>query len=228
MRKRPPAPGALPKRTICPRSSSTPRRTRGDRGVEVEIAADLVRRRHVDLAERHGDAEPGGAVGDAHGFVNLAGHAPAPAVGLLHGVDGEQRRLGLDVVDIRRIGDAGIGHRRTHPVGDRRNHRRTADVLGKDRRAHRGPHGEPRRIRRPRPVVAGEDGGVRREHAVAPARPDHGDFGDLALAPRAVREQDAPEGGVREDAGEVVDPAVALGLADHGNHRIRRHAAGDD
>ena len=103
-----------------------------------------------------------------------------------------------------------------------------ADVLGQDGRAHGGAHGEAERVLRPGLVVAGEDGGMRREHAVAAARPDHGDLADLRLAPRAVREEDAAEGVVRQNPGKVVDPAVALRLADHGDDGVRRHAARRD
>ena len=158
------------------------------------------------LAEGDGDAEPGGAVGDPHGFMNLAGHGLAAPVRLPHGVDGEQWRLGLHIVDVRRVADPRVGHRRADAVRNLLHHRRPADVLGQDRRAHGGPHGEAQCVCRPRLVVAGEDGRVRREHPVAAAGPDHGDFADLGLAARAVLEQDAAKGGVRQDAGEVVEP----------------------
>ena len=160
--------------------------------------------------------------------MDLAGHGLAPPVRVLHRVDGEQRRLGLHVVDIRRVADARIGHRRAHPVRDLLHHRRPTDILRQDRRAQGGPHGEAQCVFGPGLDVAGEDGRMGGEHAVAAARPDHGDYADFVFAARAVLEEDAAEGAVRQDAGEVVDPAVALRLADDGDDGIRRHAARRD
>ena len=203
-------------------------RARGDRGVEIQIAADVARPGHAHLAERDGDAEPGGAVGDPHRFMHLAGRGLAAPVRFPHRVDSEQRRLGLDVVNVRRVADPRVGHRRADSVCDLLHHRGPADVLGQDRRTHGGAHGEASQVLGTGFVVAGKDGRMRREHAVAAARPDHGDFADLLLAARAVLEQDSAKGGVRQDAREVVDPAVALGLADHGHDLIRRHTARHD
>src|SRR6185369_14934052 len=54
----------------------------------------------------------------------------------------------------------------------------------------------------------------------AAARPDHRDVGDLRFAAVALLVEHAAEGLVGEDAGEVVDAAVALGLTDDGDDLI--------
>jgi hypothetical protein len=197
-----------------------PRRARGDRRVEVEVAADLIGPRHLDLAQRDGDAERGGAVGHAHGFVDLAGRRLAPALGVAHAVDGQQRRLGLDVVDVRRVVDAGIGHRRLDRIGHLLDHGRPADVLGQQLDAHGRPHHQARLVFRAGRVVPREHRGVRRHDAVAAARPHHGDLGDGVGRSRSALTQHSAECLIGQDAGEVVDPAVALGLADGGDHLV--------
>src|SRR5262249_46841072 len=65
------------------------RGARRDGGVEIEISADLLGARQLDLAERERDAERGRAVGDAQGVVNLAGDFVAARVRLADGFDGE-------------------------------------------------------------------------------------------------------------------------------------------
>src|SRR5262245_66470979 len=72
-----------------------PRRARGNRGVKVEIFADLLGARHRDLAKRDRDAERGGAVGDAHGVVNLAGDVLAARLRVPRRISGEERGLWL-------------------------------------------------------------------------------------------------------------------------------------
>ena len=80
------------------------------------------------------------------------------------------------------------------------------------------------------PVLSlrGEDGGVRRDHAVAAARPHHRDLRDVGLAAPAVLHQDAAERLVGENAGEIVDAAIAFGLADDGDDLIGRELAGPE
>src|SRR5262245_6839746 len=105
------------------------RGARRDGGVEIEISADLLGARQLDLAERERDAERGRAVGDAHGVVNLAGDFVAARVRLADGFDGEQRRLGLHVMHVTRSIDPGVPHRRFDRLRDFFHHRRPADIL---------------------------------------------------------------------------------------------------
>ena len=80
---------------------------------------------HLDLAERDGDAERGAAVGEVHRLVGVLGpHRLAARLGVADGVDGQQRGLGLHVVHVGGVGDAGPLHRDLHRVGDLLDHRR--------------------------------------------------------------------------------------------------------
>ena len=69
-----------------------------------------------------------------------------PALGVADGVDRQQRRLGLDVVHVGRVGDAGALHRLLHGRGDLGDHRGAADVLGQQHLAHREADGQPRLV----------------------------------------------------------------------------------
>jgi hypothetical protein len=73
---------------------------------ERAATADLLRGRHRDLAERDSNAERSRAVRDLHGRVDLAGDGVASALGIGHGLDREERRLGLDLVHVGRVGPA--------------------------------------------------------------------------------------------------------------------------
>ncbi len=115
-----------------------------DRRVQVEIFANLFGERHLDFTERDGDAERRGAVRHAHRIVNLAGNIVAALLRVQHGVDGQQRRFGLNVMDVLRIADAGIFHGGFHRGGDLIHHRRAADVFGQQFGAHGGADREPR------------------------------------------------------------------------------------
>ena len=200
----------------------------GDRGIEVEVFADLFGPRHLDLAERDRDAEARGAVGHAHRLVHLAGDVLAALLGIEHRIDGQKRRLGLHVVDVLRIVDAGVLHRRLHRRRHLLDHGRAADVFRQQLDAHGGADGKPRLRGRTGLAVAREHGGVRRDHAVAAAGPDHRNLADLVLAALAVLEQHLAESLIGEDAGEVVDAAVAFGLADDGDDLIGGELAGLD
>src|SRR5262252_8698063 len=70
--------------------------------------------------------------------------------------------------------------------------------------------------------VPREDRRVRREDTIAAARPHHGNFRDIGVAPAAVLLQHTAKRLIRQDPRVVVDPSVALRLADHGDHLIRR------
>ena len=138
-----------------------------------------------------------------------------------HRVDGEQRRLGLHIMHVGRIGDAGVAHGGAHALGDFLHHRRPADILRENLGAHGGADDQPRFVRRAGLGVAREHGRVRRDHAVAAARPDHRDFCDLGFGAAAVLFQHRAKRLVGEDAGEIVDAAIAFGLADDGDHLVR-------
>jgi len=62
---------------------------------------------------------------------------------------------------------------------------------------------------------------MRRDDAVAAARPHHRDGGDLRFAALAVPLQRAAKGLIGQDAREVVHAAIAFGLADDGDHFVR-------
>ena len=149
---------------------------------------------------------------------------PAPAaLGVGDGLEGQQRRLGLDVVHVGRVGDAGPLHRDLHPGGDLLDHRQPADVLGQDLLAHRVADRQPRLVggRRPcRRRVRREDGRVRRDDPVGAAGPDDRDLLDLVHRPGAACLEHLAERAVGDDPGVVVDAAVALGLADDGDHPV--------
>ncbi len=146
--------------------------------------------------------------------MHLARHGLAPPLRVLHPVDGEERRLGLDVVHVLRVLDAGVLHRRLHALGDDLDHARAADVLGLKLRAHGRADHQARLVRRSFPVIPREHGRVGRDDAVAAPGPHHRDRRDLGFAALAVLHQHAPESVIGQQAGEVVDPAVALGLSD--------------
>jgi len=145
------------------------RRAGGHRGVEAAVVHDVGVGGHVDLTERDGDAEAGGAVGQVHGLVGVLGpHLLASRLGVANRVDRQQRGLGLDVVNISRVGDAGPRHGDLDRVGDLGDHADITDLLGQDRLAHGEADGEPGLVgllslgR----VYGGEDRRVRADHAV--------------------------------------------------------------
>ena len=105
-------------------------------------------------------------------------------------------------------------------IGDFLDHRRPADVFGQDFDAHRRADGEPRFRRRAGLGIAREHRRVRGDDAVAAARPDHRDFGDLLLRAAAELAQHRAKRLIGEDAGEIVHPAVAFGLADDGDDLV--------
>jgi hypothetical protein len=110
-----------------------------------------------------------------------------------HGIDGEQRRLGLDVMHVLRIIDGGIAHRGFDRLRDLLHHRRPADVLRQELGAHRGSDRQARLRCRAALAVLGEDGRVRGDDAVAAARPHHRDGGNLPFAALAVPLQRAAQ-----------------------------------
>ena len=135
-------------------------------------------------------------------------------------VDREQRRLGLHVVHVGRIVDAGVAHGGAHAIGDLLDHGRPADVLGQKLGAHRRADGQAGFVGRAGLVVAGKDRRMRRDDAVAAAGPDHRNLRDLLLRAAAVLAQHRAKRLIGEDAGEIVDAAIALGLADDGDDLV--------
>ncbi len=197
-------------------------RTRGDRRVEGQVAVDLVGRGHLDLAQRDRDAEGGRGVGDVHRRAGVLGdHVVAAGLRVVDGRQGQERGLGLHVVDVARVVDAGDLHGLADARRDLLHHGGAADVLGEDDLAHRDADAQPGFVGLHR--RGGVDGGEDRSRAATgrrrcrPTRPAGTDSGRRV----ALGRQDLAERAVGEDAGVVVDAAVALGLADDGEHAGR-------
>ena len=160
--------------------------------------------------------------------MDLADDMLASRFCIAHRLDGEQRRLSLHVVDVLRIVDAGVAHGVFDGGGDLLDHRGPADIFRKQHRTHRGAHRQPRFRSWAGLAVAREDCRVWGDDAVAAAGPHHRDLVDRLFAPLAVLEQHAAERLVGEDAGEVVYPAISLGLANNSNDFVgRKGSAGD-
>jgi hypothetical protein len=129
---------------------------------------------------------------------------------------------------VLRIIDGGIAHRGFNRLRDLLHHRRPADILGQEFGAHGGSDRQARLRCRAGFAVPGEHGRVRGDDAVAAARPDHRDGGDLRFAALAVPLQRAPKGLIGQDAREIVHAAIAFSLADDGDHFIRRELPAGD
>src|SRR5262249_61787451 len=69
--------------------------------------------------------------------------------------------------------EARVLHRRPHALGHDLDHSRAADVLGLELGTHGGADHQPPLIRRALALVSREHGRVRRDDALAPARPHH-------------------------------------------------------
>ncbi len=151
--------------------------------------------------------------------MHLAGDLAAARVRVPHHVDGEERRLGLHVVHVGRVVDAGVAHGGAHAIGDLLDHGRPADVFGQKLGAQRRADGQAGFVGRPGLGVAGKDRRMRRDHAVAAAGPDHRNLLHRLLR-AAVLAQHRAKRLIGEDAGEVVDAAIALGLADDRNDLV--------
>ncbi len=160
--------------------------------------------------------------------MHLAGDVLAASLRVAHGVDCQQRRLGLHVMHVLRIVDAGIAHRRLDRRRDLLDHRRPSDILGLELRAHRGADRQPQLRGWAGLGVPGKYGGMRRDDAVATTGPDHRNARDFGFASLAAFQQHAAERLVRQYPGEVVDPTVAFGLADDRDHLVGSEFAGGD
>jgi hypothetical protein len=138
-------------------------------------------------------------------------------MGVLNRLDRQQRGFGLDVMHVLGIGDAGVLHGKPDAFGDLLDHGGTTDVLRQDFRTERGAHDETGLAAGSLLAVAREYGCVRGNHAVAAAGPDHRDLLDRFGRSRAVLQQDGAECLIGQDAGEIIDAAIAFGLADNGD-----------
>ena len=150
-------------------------------------------------------------------------HVVPAALGVADGVDGQQRRLGLHVVHVGRVGDPGPLHRDLDRGGDLRDHRA----------AGRCPPAAAARSSRSPTVSRGSSVGTTVVPRGTVAKivacglitpsvpPDHtiGICVDLGR-PAPLRDQHLAERAVGDDPRVVVDAAVALGLADHGDDPV--------
>ncbi len=187
---------------------------------------DLLGGRHLDLAERDGDPQPGSRVGHIHRLARVVGpHGLATVQRVGDGLQGEQRCLRLDIVDVRRVGDAGPCHRLPDPGGDLLHHRRPADVLWQDLLAHRVADRQARFVggRHHAGVHTGEDCRVWRQDPVGAAGPHDRYLLRLVHRPGAPGDEHLSERPVGEDAGVVVDAAIPLCLADDRDNAVGVH-----
>ena len=154
--------------------------------------------------------------------MHFAGDVLAAPLRVPHAFHREQRRLRLHVMHIAGVLDTRIAHGRFDCRGNLLDHGRTADVLRQELCAHAGPNGKPRIGARARLCVPRKYCCVRRNHAITAAGPHHGDPRNLGLGSPAMLCQHTPKGLIRENAGEVVDPAIPFGLADDGDDLVGR------
>ena len=174
--------------------------------------------RQLQLAERHRNAERRGAARQPHGFQRIANSSPCTArCRPPRLADRQQRALHLDVVHVLRVGDARVRHGGADagrhlldlmhaPQMLARQIRRTC-ATERQRAAVRAP----RRCRAPRTPSCV----VRSAPSVPP------DITTRDALHRRVRNVAAQHGLQRahgEPAGEIVDEAVALRLAEDGEH----------
>jgi len=131
-------------------------------------------------------------------------------------------------VHVRGRVDPGLAHRSANALGYLLHHRGPADVFRQDFRADGGADHEALLARRSLRAVPGEHGGVGRDHAVAAAGPHHRDPADQLGASFPVLGERGAKRLIGQDAREVVDAAVAFGLADDGHHVVRAELAGED
>ena len=159
-------------------------------------------------------------------------HTVLPAaLGVADGVDRQQRGLGLHVVH---VGGSVIPARSiatSHRVGDLADHRRPADVLRQQPLAHREADGEPRLVGLLGVRVGGQVAKTVACGESTPSVPPDQTIGTCwtsSAVAGALGDQHLAERPVGDDPGVVVDAAVALGLADHGDHPVGVEHAGVD
>ena len=101
-------------------------------------------------------------------------------------------------MDVARVRYSRLQHRDPDAGGDFLDHRGPADVFGQNFGADRGAYGEPRLVRIAGLGIAREHVDMRRDHAVAAARPHHRNSRDSFARARAAFAQGAAIGQVGE------------------------------
>src|SRR5699024_7970695 len=141
------------------------------------------------------------------------------------GVVGQQRCLGLHIVHICRVTDAGLAHGVLDRGGHLFAHRRATDLFGLQLLAHGESHAQPRLIGLGGLLFGqrGEHGGVRADDAVGAAGPHDGNLADLVHRAGALFFDDLTERAVGDNASVIVDTAVAFGLSDDGDDAVGLH-----
>ena len=171
--------------------------------------ADFVGPGHGDFAKHDRDAEPDGAIGAPTPINSRTTSAKVSArVRVPHHVDGEQRRLGLDVVDVRRIAGPRVGHRRADAVRDVLHHRGPTDVSGRMGELIAVPWRDALRPPARSLLLLAKTVACEVSTPSQPPGPDHEDPGDVGFAARSVLEEGGAEGAVRQDPGEVMVPPL--------------------
>ena len=192
---------------------------------QPDVAADggAVERAAVDLAERQRDAERCGATRQPHRGIGVRGR-DRPAIGLRLGdpLAGQKRAFDLDPMDVAHIGNRGPLHRRADRLGHRHCLRRPADGLGRQRRGMRRADREGLAAGGGGGAAAGgEDQEMRRQPTLGAAGHDHRNpRGDGVGGDPETRRQHRRHGRQRITASEIVDAAIALGLAEDRNDLI--------
>ncbi len=124
---------------------------------------------------------------------------------------------------IARMRNAGIRHGGAHAGCNRIDLRAPTQMLEGERRGM-GAADRKRRALPGVPVHALEDNPMRRHGAFGAARHHQADFGGLIVRHESPEQQGELQ--VRKAAAEIVDQAVAFGLAEHGNHAAGIDPAG--
>ena len=197
-------------------------------GPQVEIGTDgrIGDLDRFHFTQRQSDAEGTRTPRQAHGFqrVGRCGRVPL-RLRCADPFGREQRAFHLDEMDIPGVGDARRRHGPPHAIGDLPHLPQSAEVFRRKVGSVGTSNGE--RGRGAGVVGLGclENEKMRRHSALGAARHHEADVirrvADVATEQRL-------ECGHREAAGEVVDAAVPLGLAEDGEDALGRDGAGGD
>ena len=140
------------------------------------------------------------------------------AGGFADALRGQQRALDLHEMHVGRVRNARIAHRGAHAIGHLVDLRQAAEMLGRQCRRVGAADGERRRS----PASPAARSNTIQCGAMPPSVPPditkqiagRVGLGEVALEQQFQRQR-------REAAAEVVDEAVALGLAEDGDHALR-------